>query len=216
VVNGGSILRTSIPSEDNVTQLREGNQGGTDLLERTDRVRNREEDEKNEELNLRTADLLDQEMSKRLGKFVGGHITNRMFEIPPPQGSSRSSDLTFDRWYWEQNLLVHFFSQPFNDTDRASNEADITKRRAFCNERGLKFLAVVGGSVTPQELNGLFDGTEVQDETQPGPLPNTPEKLTPGVDEPDTKPEENNPAYIPPDPDPDPEVIEEEEEPEGE
>jgi hypothetical protein len=118
--------------------------GGTSLLDPEDKLKlDPEEAEKVENENLRDPDQLNTALSQILGKPVGGFMSNKPFLIERP--NTRAEDLTFDRFYWEHNLLVDFFTDPSkDDVSREETYKTVDEHRAFAKEHGFKYLAVVG------------------------------------------------------------------------
>jgi hypothetical protein len=110
-----------------------------------------EEAEKREPLNLRNPDLLDSVLQSVLKRKPGGMVTNKTFIIP--QEYARATDITYDRFYFELNLLVHFFAATGKDyTDRESVEKEVEDMRTFALDKGFRFLPIIAGSVLPDDL----------------------------------------------------------------
>jgi hypothetical protein len=126
-----------------------GTFGGVDLLERK---QTSDDSEKTERIIVRNVDLLDAAITNVLnGKPIGGYETNKLFRIP--HEFARTSDITFDRYYYSLNLLVGFYGGL--DGERAAKdeaENDIREHATYAVDHGYKFLAVIGGQVTPDAL----------------------------------------------------------------
>ncbi len=119
---------------------------GFDLLDKTDRVSiDPDVKELSEPLNLRTSDPLDLVLGEILRSNPGGYISNKQYSIEVP-GSSYPTDLTFDRFYWNQNLLVDFVNLPTNEYQKETVEKGIAEKRALATRQGLRYLAIVGSA----------------------------------------------------------------------
>jgi hypothetical protein len=121
--------------------------GGTDLLDRSDRISKVDPEvaELTEPLNLRTSDVLDTALAEILKKAPGGHIDGQQFSVPVKY-SSLPEDISFDRFYFskELNLLVDFFSPPMTDGQKADLAEQIARKRSFAKSEGYKYLAILG------------------------------------------------------------------------
>jgi hypothetical protein len=126
----------------------QGTFGGVDLLERS---RTSDQEEKREPLNLRNPDLLEGALTNALGRKPGGHVTNKMFVTP--HEFSRDTDITYDRFYYELNLLVHYYSgTKQNYAESEETRKEVEEMRTYAHEHGYGFLPIIGGEVTPDQL----------------------------------------------------------------
>jgi hypothetical protein len=135
----------------------QGGQGTFGGLAVAERIVTSDEAEKREPLNLRSPDLLDSVLQGVLNKKPGGYQTNRTFIIP--HEFSRPTDITYDRFYFELGLLVHFFAntqKQYTDHDNVQKEVD--DMRNFAREQGMRFLPIIGGSITPDDLHRALGG----------------------------------------------------------
>lgn len=99
-----------------------------------------------EPLNLRGKDSLEIALAEVLKKSPGGYMTNKMYDLPLTPGNSRVQTLTFDRFYWEVNLLVDFIQKPTNEYAQADTEKAIAEKQAFAKEKGVRYLPIVGAA----------------------------------------------------------------------
>ena len=118
--------------------------GGKSVLDKEDRATvDKEIAEKFEKDNVRDPDQLNVALSQILGKPVGGFMSNKPFLVERP--NTRAEDLTYDRFYWEHNLLVDFFTDPQkDDVSREETFATVDEHRKYAKDHGFKYLAVVG------------------------------------------------------------------------
>lgn len=128
-----------------MSNTREGNHGGYDLLDIEDRlVVDKEVEEAREPLNLRQADNFDTALADVTKTAPGGYVRHRQFQID--YSDSRPTDLTFDRFYWEHKLLVDFLVKPANAELGVTLDKSIEEKRAFAKTRGYKYLPIVGSA----------------------------------------------------------------------
>jgi hypothetical protein len=101
--------------------------------------------EKIEPANERTSDHFDLVLGEVLKAQPGGYMSNRLFDIPV-QGSDYPDELVFDRWYFDQNLLVDFFQAPLTEYERTNTASIVARKTAYANGLGAKYLPIIGGA----------------------------------------------------------------------
>ena|SRR5271165_3963389 len=124
---------------------------GVDLLDPSDRIKlDPDVAEKLEPQNLRTADQLQVAISQIRHAPPGGFMTGKQYSLPVA-GSDYPEVLRYDRFYWQENLLVDFFSTPYDEWAKAKTDSDIQRKREYARSINTKYLAIVG-SATLQEI----------------------------------------------------------------
>lgn len=118
--------------------------GGVSTLDRSDVKVDPELAEQNEPQRIRTDDQLSVAMASVLGKHPGGHISN--YQLIVQHANSRDTEIVYDRFYWEQNLLVDFFQTALNKADGAENDKRRAEHETFAKMKGKKYFAITGGA----------------------------------------------------------------------
>ncbi len=114
--------------------------------------------EENEPNLHRSPDTLQDALETFCGFPFGPHIINMTFRVDIPL--TRGMDMTYDRFYPKERLLVHSFARRRKYTDLVDEVIDkeIDEKREFAatavyqNKVGCSFLAIVDGELERDDL----------------------------------------------------------------
>jgi hypothetical protein len=119
--------------------------GGIDLLDKEDRkLPDRAIAELNEPENDRIQDTVSSALQSVLRSNPGGYVAQKQYVITQPM--MRDSEIVFDRFYWQLNLLIDMLPAPMSEPERIASKAHVAEHGKFAQSLGLKYLPIIGAA----------------------------------------------------------------------
>jgi hypothetical protein len=114
-----------------------------------------EDQERLEPNRKRTPDYISETIREFASLALGPHIIHKTFTIDVPL--TRGMEITFDRYYPFEKLLVHSFSRrrTYEVPIDLVFEADLLRYESFARDHGFKFLPIIDGEIEVEDLKRI-------------------------------------------------------------